>query len=224
MYKIIILFFLSITFLYASNPIVYAVLGDKIYNNLDNIKKLTTIGDYYLYQDDINKYIVDVENAKAIGFSLDKDSSSKIRKEYLKQLRKLSLENDYYMRLAETSFKASIENGNSLLFKKIINSGLIDTKENKKVILDYYFAHQNDLNATGVIASYLQEDKDLKAKREAEAKKLITKKMREEQRIKRIRENDKLQQLKLEKQLDKAVEKKKIEIRKEQKQELIKSI
>ncbi|WP_457743637.1 hypothetical protein [Sulfurimonas sp.] len=224
MYKFILFLCLSITVLYASNPLMYAVLGDKIYNNLDNIKKLTTIGDYYLYQDDINKYIVDVNKAKAIGLSLDENSSPKERKAYLKELRELSSENDYYTRLATTSLYTSMQNGNSLLFTKIINSGLINTQENKKVILDYYFAHQNDINTTGVIDLYLKEDKELKAKREASAKKLITKKMKEEQRIKRIRKDDEIQQLKLEKRLDKAVEKKKKEIRKEQKKELLKSI
>jgi hypothetical protein len=226
MYKLFVLPLLFVTFLYSSsiNPTAYATLGDKIYNNVANIKKLTTIGDYYLYVDDINDYLKRVREVKQEGLALTDNSPLKAKKDYLNKLRKLSKENDYYTRLAQTSLESSMANGDSLLFSKIINSGLIDTKAHKKEILDYYFAHSKDINTSGVIQSYLDESEALKRKREAMYKRRMSKKLREEQKIKRLRERDKERQLMLEKKLDTEVKKKKLEIRKEQKEELIKSI
>jgi len=225
MYKLFIIFFFSTLLLSASdNPKAYASLGDKIYDNANNIKKLEDIGDYYLYIDDIEKYLQEVNATKELGYTLDKNSSIESKKIYLNKLRTLSHDNDYYSRMAETSFNSSLRNKDSALFSQVINSGLIDTKKYKKEILDYYFAHSEDINRSGVIQNYLDEDKALQEERERLRKKYKTKKMLEAEKIQRLREQDKIEQLQLEKKLNKAVEKKKIEIREEQKKELIKSI
>ena len=224
MFKLFILLFTLTTLLFSANPKPYATLGNKIYNNANNIKKLTTIGDYYLSVDNINSYLLKVNAAKQLGFALDANSPIKARKKYLQTLRKLSKENDYYTRMARTSLENSIQNGDSLLFSKIINSGLIDTKVNKKRILDYYFSHANDINTSGVIQSYLDENAAIKRKHDAMRHKRLSKKMREEQRIKRLRALDKARQTALENRLDRAVEKRKREIRKEQKEELLQSL
>ena len=224
MFKLFILLFTFTTLLFSANPKPYATLGNKIYDNANNIKKLTTIGDYYLYVDKINSYFVKVNLAKQLGFSLDKNSTPKEKREYLQTLRKLSKDNDYYIRMVYNSFEASMQNGDSLLFNRIINSGLIDTKANKKRILDYYFAHSKDINSSGVIQAYLDEDEALRRKHEAMKRKRLSKKMLEEQKIKRLRERDKARQIGLEKKLNEALEKKKREIREEQREELIKSL
>jgi hypothetical protein len=210
MYKLFVFTFLFTTLLNAANPKAYAVFGDTIYNNIDNIKKLTKIGDYYLYVDDINDYIHRVNEAKKRGMLLDEKSPLSEKRAYLNTLRKLSKENDYYSHMAQTSFINAMQNGDSLLFTKIINSGLIDTKAHKKEILDYYFAHSKDINTTGVIQTYLDENREMQ-RREALKRKRLSKKEREEQRIKRLRELDKKRRLELEQKLDKAVKKKKEE-------------
>ena len=224
MFKLFILFFTFITLLFSANPKPYATLGNKIYDNANNIKKLTTIGDYYLYIDKINNYLLKVNVVKQLGFSLDANSPIKVRKKYLQNLRQLAKENDYYIRMANISLDNSIQNRDSLLFSKIINSGLIDTKTNKKRILDYYFAHANDINTSGVIQFYLDENAAIKRKHDAMQRKCLSKKMREEQKVKRLREEDKARQTALVNRLDRALQKRKREIRKEQKEELLKSI
>lgn len=224
MYKFLIIFFLCFSSLYAINPKAYASLGDKIYNNAQNIKKLTSIGDYYLYSDDINAYLKKVTLAKQKGLMLDANSSADERKKYLATLRQLSSLNDYYVHMAETSLKNSIANQDSLLFSKIINTGLIDLKAHKKEILDYYFAHSNEVKADGAIKEFLDKSSELKRKRKEQERKERLKKLHEQEKIQRLRQRDKKRQLELEEKLDKAVEKKKMEIRKEQKEELIKSI
>jgi len=224
MYRFLILFFLCFSLAHAVNPKAYASLGDKIYSNAQNIKSLTTIGDYYLYVDDINNYLQRVNIAKQEGLMLDINSSLKEKKEYLSKLRKLSLLNDYYVRMAETSFENAIANQDSLLFSKIINTGLIDIKKHKKEILNYYFTHSKEVETTGIIKTFLDESSALQRKREALERKNRSKKLHEQEKIKRLRQRDKKRQLELENKLDQAVEKKKMEIREEQKAELIKSI
>jgi flavorubredoxin len=128
------------------------------------------------------------------------------------------------MRAVQNSFKEAIRDNNNTMFMQVVESGLIDPQKHKKEILDYYFAHASDLNATGTIKKLLDENKELKAKQARLRKRALNKKQREEEKIKRIREKDRLEHAKLEKKLDEAVERKKIQIRKEQKEELIKSI
>ena len=224
MYRFLILFFLCFSSLYAVNPKVYASLGDKIYDNVQNIKKLTAIGDYYLYADDINAYLQKVDATKQEGLLLDENSSTNDRKMYLAKLRDLSSSNDYYVHMAETSLKNAIANQDSLLFSKIINTGLIDLKAHKKEILDYYFAHSNEVKADGTIKEFLDKSSKEQRLREEKERRERLKKLHEQEKIQRLRERDKKRQLELEKSLDKAVEQKKMEIRQEQKEELIKSI
>jgi len=224
MYKLLLLFFTYVSLVYGANPKAYASLGNKIYDNVNNIQNLTKIGDYYLYVDEINDYIRRVRIAKEKGFQLEKESSLQERNNYLKTLRKLAQDNDYYTRMAKTSLENAIKNGDSLLFSKIINSGLIDTKANKKRILDYYFAHKKDINATGIIQHYLDEDRALQRAQEEKNRLKLSKAQREALKIKRLRLRDKKRQEALEKKLDAAVKEKKLEIREEQKKELLKSI
>jgi len=221
MYKLLLITLFT-TILSASYPKIYAALGDVIYKNVDNIGKLVTIEKYSIYKDEIEKYVAEVQKTKELGFTIESKQTEGVnkKKEYLMSLRKLSKQNDFFVRSAEDNYKSAIENENSQLFSEIINSGLVDTQEYKKEIIDYYFAHSEDINATGVIQGYLDEDAKLKVKRDAEAAKYKTKKMREAEKIRRIRENDLEAQRKLEEKLQEEVNKKKLEIRKNQKIEL----
>jgi len=221
MYKILIISILA-TLLSASNPKIYAALGDVIYDNADNIEKLQNLEVYSDRASEIKEYIEEVNSTKEIGFKIELDRVKPDKKEYLIKLRELSKLNDSFVRSAKANYKNSLKNNNSLVFSQMINSGFIDTVKNKEEIIDYYFLHSDDINASGVIQSYLDEDIRLKAKRDALAKKYKSKKMREAEKIKRIRENDKEAQEKLEKMLQDEVNKKKIEIREHQKKELTK--
>ncbi|MDQ7042565.1 MAG: hypothetical protein Q9M34_03440 [Sulfurimonas sp.] len=219
MYKLILITLLT-TFLSANNPKPYAVLGDVIYDNLSKIESLKQLDTYKLYENDIDEYVKKVSDAKKQGFSLEKSSTSKERKEYLNKLRKLSKTNDYFLRSINSQYKESMKNSDYELFSEIINSKLIDTEANKKEIIDYYYKNKEFINSEGVIDEFLKEDARLKALKEAQKKYYKTKKQLEAEKIKRIRENDKTQQKKLEAELQNDLNKKKEEIRKTQKREL----
>jgi len=203
-----------------NNPKVYAALGDVLYNNLPKIEKLKDIKTFDPFLSEINRYARDLLKLKKQGFAIEHGDKSIDKKQYLNKLREFSKKNDAFVSSARSSFKSSLENEDSETFEKIINTGLIDTTRNKEQIIDYYFAHQEDVNASGVIQSYLDADAKLRAKREAKRKYYKSKKQLEAQKIKRIRENDKLKQAALEKKLDEEVIKKKKQIRQEQKKEL----
>ncbi len=222
MYKILLLLLLSLT-LYAQNPKAFSALGDIIYNNVGKIEKLENIDDYEIYKKKIQEYVIEVKKVKKDGFALDERINDNKMK-YLNKLRKLAQTNDFFVRSAKRNLDLAIENENSKLFSQIINTGLIDEKQSKNKIIDYYFAHSNEVNASGLIQKYLDNDKKLRAKKEYKKSLLKSKKWREMQKIKRIRKNDKLQQEKLEQQLNQEVQKKKLEIRQEQKRELSKTI
>jgi len=222
MYKIFLFFLLSIV-LYAQNPKAFSALGDIIYNNVDKIQKLENIEDYAVYKKKIQEYVTDVKKLKSDGFALDEGIYTK-KMQYLNELRKLSQTNDFFVRSVKRNLDLAIENNNSKFFTQLINAGLLDEKKSKNKIIDYYFAHSNEVNATGLIQKYLDEDKKLRAKKEYKKSLLKRKKLRELEKIRRIREKDKLEQQKLEEQLNKEVQKKKLKIREEQKKELSKTI
>jgi hypothetical protein len=219
MNKILIITFL-VTLLNASYPKLYSALGDIIYDNVDKIEKLQNIKEYDVYKKEISDYVAEVQKTKEKGFEIISSDNKEDKKAYLTTLRKLSKQNDFFIRSVQSNYRKSIENEDSQLFSKLINSGLLDTQEHKQEIIDYYFEHEEDINATGVIQSYLDADAKLKSKRDAQAAKYKTKKMREAEKIKRIRKNDIEAQKALEKKLQEEVNKKKLEIRQNQKIEL----
>lgn len=221
MYKILIITLLT-TLLNASYPKVYSALGDVIYENAEKIEKLEDIEIYSIYKVDIEKYVTEVNKTKEEGFTLESAADKEAQKAYLTSLRALSKQNDFFTRSAQSNYKNAIKEENSFLFSQLINTGLIDTQKHKEEIIDYYFKHAEDINASGVIQSYLDEDALLKEKKDAQSAKYKTKKMLEAEKIKRIRQNDIDAQKKLEKKLQDEVNKKKLQIRTDQKKELTK--
>jgi len=224
MRKYFLYFLLLTTLLFAQNPIAFAALGDVIYDNVDKIEKLKNIDEYKIYDEKIDKYVADVKKAKEEGFALENGSTAVTRKAYLNKLRTLVKTNDFFVHSVEASYDAAKKNQNSRLFSQIINSGLLDTETRKKEIIDYYFSHAQDMNTTGLIQSYLDEDAKLRAKKEAQQKRYKSKKEREAERIRQIRENDKREKERLEKKLQEELQEKKLEIREYQKEELNKTI
>lgn len=220
MYKLLFLLFLLFTSLYANNPRPYAALGDTIYNNVAIIKSLKKLDVYKVYKNDIDAYLAAVADAKELGFLIEQGKATDKKKEYLNRLRKLSKSNDYYLRSIRTVYDNALKEKNFKLFSAIINGHYIDTQKNKQEIIDYYFAHQEDINSSGVIDSFLEEDAALKARKEAQRKRYKTKKQLEEEKIKRIRERDRANQERIENELEKELEQKKLNIRETQKKEL----
>ena len=200
-------------------PNVYAALGDVIYTNVENIVKLKELDAFKSFSEKINNYSKNVEKSKAIGFDIESGNKNIDEATYLETLRTLSKENDYFIRSVNSAYKSSLDKQDNKLFLDTVNSGLIDTEKHRDQIVEYYLKHSKDINASGVIQKYLDEDAKLKSKRKSYSYEKA-KKLRDEAKIKRIREEDKRKQAQLEKELTEEVKQKKIEIRENQKREL----
>ena len=220
MYKILLLIPLLTALLLANNPRPYAALGDVIYDNAKYIEKLQNIDSCQVSKVEIQKYLKDVNKTKKYGFELEAHKANRDKKVYLNRLRELSKINDDYVRRVKAGYAISMKTDNYQLFSQVINSGLIDIKEKKLEIIDYYYKHRDDINATGVIGDLLDEDAKLKARKEALRKQRKTQKELEAEKIKRIRENDRREKERLELELQRNLEKEQERIREEQKKEL----
>ena len=221
MIKVIILALLA-TFLIAGNPKVYPALGDVIYDNVEAIEKLKDIPAYAQFKRNIDLYVKKVYEIKDIGYAIESGNKTNNKKDYLQKIRTLSKTNDFFHRTVMNSFNSSITSEDNELFTEIINSGLVDTQKYKAEILEYYFVHCAEVNATGVVQQFLDEDETLRKKNEASKKVVVTKKELQEAKIKRIRQKDKEQQELIKKSLEEELLKKKRNIRKEQIKELSK--
>jgi len=224
MYKIILLTILT-TFLLSQDslnpyPKPYAALGDVIYHNVDKIEKLKNINGFEFFKGDIESYVSEVEKTKEDGYQLEKNQSRISKKEYLNRLRTLSKKNDFYLRTIKSGYLSSMKSNNYEQFSQIINSELIDVNSSKRVIIDYYYEHEDDINASGVIETFLDEDARLKALKDAQRKKYKSKKTLQEEKILRMRKNDEEAKIKLENKLQDDLVQKKLEIRENQKKEL----
>ena len=214
--KIIIIITILSSFLLAQNPTVYSALGDVIYDNSSNIKELKDLPVYKDSKDKIQTYLKEVQDTKVYGFDVQNEKEGADKIKYLSKLRELSKTNDFFVRSVKNNFKASIEDDNNTLFLEMIENKMLDTEKYKNDILNYYFAHSDDINATETIQKFLNEDKS-KAKRALYKK---SKSKRQEEKIKRIRENDRIKQERIKKTLEEEVAKKKKEIKEEQMKKL----
>ena len=211
--------FLSLTLL-AKTPQVFSALGDVIYNNSSKIEKLSLIKEYTNDKDRINKYIQDVNKTKKDGFLIEEGDKTIDKKKYLSALRYLSKINDYFIQSAKENFRQSLKEENNLLFIQLVNSGLINTIKHKDIMLKYYYDHKQDINASGVIQSYLDEDQALCDLHEKQRRNRKTKATLQKEKIERIRSKDKKEQENLERKLNNELTTKKLEIRKTQTDEL----
>ncbi|EQB39221.1 hypothetical protein M947_07010 [Sulfurimonas hongkongensis] len=214
MVKRLILLLLA-TFL-SANPKIYSALGDVIYNNVEIIESLKKISEFKEQEAQIDEYVKSVYAAKEMGFSIEEGTQEIDKKKYLKTIRELSKINDMFFRLAQNMYKESIEQENTLLWSKLINSGLIDTQKHKDEVLEFYFEHSKDIDEEGVIQKFLDQEKKLKTKSTKKNDDLLMKKEAQEEKIKRIREKDKLKQEAIQKALEEELKKKKTQIRSNQ--------
>ncbi len=204
------------------NPDVYAALANVVYDNVANIEKLQEIPRYSKHIEKIQVYVDDVNETKKIGYSIEKGNNNISKDEYLTQIRSLSKRNDEFKREAVSSFKSSISYKDNEFFSQMINSGLLDTQKYKSEIMDYYLDNANQIDATGVIQGFLDEDELLKKQAEASKKVVVTKKQIQDAKIKRLRQNDKNKEEKIQQELESELNQKKDEILQEQRDNLSK--
>lgn len=148
------------TMLWAKNPIVYASLGDFVYNNLEKIMSLQYIPEYNQYKEELREYKKDVFKAKEYGFSVENKLVKYDKLVYLQTLRSLSKKSDFFLRDVQLQFKKSIATNNSKLFNQLINTGLIDIELYNDQIIAYYSTHIDEIDGSEV--TILKKSNELK--------------------------------------------------------------
>ena len=130
-------------------PNIYAALGNVIYKNIDNIVKLKELDAFKSFSEKINSYSASVKKSKAVGFDIESGNKNVDEATYLETLRVLSKENDYFVRSVKSTYKLSMQKQDSKLFLQTVNSGLLDTDKYRDQIIEYYFAHSEDIKRIG---------------------------------------------------------------------------
>ncbi len=226
MYKLLFILLL-LTNLYSKtdnvtqNPVVYAVLGDTIYNNVKKIQSLKKLQEFQVYLDEILPYVQEVKETKAMGYKIEEGDASISKSEYLAKLRKLSKTNDFFVQEVRRNFKHALKNEDNKLFVHSVDSGLVDVKRYEKDIRKYYYAHEDEIEEYGDILSMIVNG--YKSKSKKKKKKVyhcLSKKEIQDAKIKRIRQKDKKKQEALYRALEAELINKKVNIRKVQKKEL----
>lgn len=214
-----------VTFLYSQTPKVYTQLGDEIYGNAPKIEELKTVKEFAQYNSEIDVYLNRVEKAKSYGTEVEKKDGSADKDIYLEDLRELIKTNDFFKKLVLDFFQESIQKQESLLFVRMINSGLMPVAAYEEQIMRYYKEHADEINKEGVIATIIekydaQEQKRIAAQKSREATYYETKKETEQEKIERLRKADFEKKEALRKALEEEEAKKKAEIIQKQKEEL----
>lgn len=217
------LFILPLLFIFsfAQNPAVYALLGDVVYDNVSDIKKLSDIPAFSQDKEKISEYTLQCEELKEKGFSIESGDTKYDKLTYLNELRRLSKLNDEFIRLANSKFRESMENNDTQTFKELVDLKIVNKPSQKEKLREFISTHEAELQDTQYYATYIDDlEKDkieqarLKKMREAQAKK------NKYSNIERIRNSDKKRQESLQKELQQMVNEKKKEIYKQQKEGL----
>jgi hypothetical protein len=218
--KIILLITILTLQLFATNPKVYSALGDKLYNNADNIQSLTKHKNFINEKDKIEEYVVVVKVLKGIGFNIDNGDFSVTKEEYLAKLRKLAKTNDYYVMRVKRLFLNSLDKEDSELFLNMIKTGLVNTQRYKSDIKKYYYNHKDAIDINGTIIEEFVAEDESKKKKQKPKYKGPTKEEVQKANIERIRAKDREKQEAIAKSLEEELKMKKEKIREDQKKEL----
>ena len=216
MFKLFLLSVISV-FLFAQNPSIYALLGDVIYNNANEIKELTKVSSFENEKKDIEDYIDKTEQVKQIGFLIDSGDGNYSNREYLKDLRELSKENDKFVRLVNSKFIDAIDNNDTSTFVQLIDLDIVQKEKSIEKVKSFIRAHEGDVNSTEY---YLQYKDALQTEKIEQNKAQKTSNNEKMSQIERIREKDKKRQKALQEELEKMMKDKKKQIYKQQKDAL----
>jgi len=220
MKSLLFLFFL-ITTLFAVNPKVFPQLGDRLYNHMYGMERLREIEEFAPYRVELDHYILELQKAKQKGFDIEYKRSNDAQG-YLKLLRQLAKQDQFYVKKAYEVYHKSMKNKEFDLFRDIVNSRLIDIEEEKKKILDFYFRHKQQIKlGEGTILASLVHEEELRRKPKHSAE--YYKKLREAQekrKIERLRQKERMRMEQRKKALELELKRKKERIRQEQLKQL----
>ncbi len=152
MFKLFLIIFFSLQ-IFAStsiglNPKSYALLGNVIYNNTQDLEKLSQLSSFQDKKLKINDYILRCNKCKSEGFLIDNGDKKYNSNEYYNKLRTLSIENDLYIKLANDKFFEAIESENTKLFIDLVDLSIVDKENISDKLKDFIALHVRELKET----------------------------------------------------------------------------
>ena len=134
-------------------------------------------------------------------------------------MRSLSKEHAHFIRIAKERLEYAMEEGNYPSFSYLVETGLIDIKENEKII-GFYEAYRDDNNISRLdeYLNILQMQRSLEEKEKVRRKSGY--KSYKQRRLDQIHERQKVKKEAREQEIDEEMEQKKLEAHRQQKEAL----
>ena len=207
--------------LYAQAPRIYASIADPIYKNFSSIASLSMLEVFANDKERISAYIQRTVEAKIAADAIAEEREGAMdKREYLKILRSLTKEYDYFMAKANRQFRHAMNRDDYETFAFLIKTGLIDIELFEQDILKYYTSGQKCMPIEEI-------DMFITYKEKGEERVLMRQQIRQqsyrqykENRIERFRAQDRAEKAAYEKQLREEAEQTKAKVRAELKSEL----
>ena len=213
--------FLSLS-LYAQNPTAFAALGDVIYNDVakfEQLGKLEAMRDYRAMIDD---YVKTADKCKKMGFDIDTvDTADKtaVSKNYLKELRALSIDHDAILLKARERFEEALQDEEGETLTGMIALGAVNPEDYKSQLIQYYEEYGEEQNLSVIEPLYRAHEANLASESNTtKAESYETSRSRE--LIERMRATEKAKKESLERAVEEEKMRGKEKVMQEQKKEL----
>lgn len=207
---------------WAENPKPYASLGDQIYDDMESFSYLVDTGVLEDYRARVQKYLKKCEIIKVQGFALEnKKSDPEAGRAYLKRLRALNQEYEFYLNTARQMFDRSMQEKDYDTFSKLIKSGLIDIEPDIDHIIGFYRIYNKgeSLEEIEHYIAYRKKARALHAKEAAKRKELYSSYRTE--RIAQVKKRQAEEKERFRKAVNAETERKKQELHRKQKKEML---
>ncbi|MBU1626414.1 hypothetical protein KKB18_03520 [bacterium] len=176
---------------YAQNPVIFAALGDVIYNDVDKFGKLSNLPAMRDFKPAIDEYLILADKSKKMGFAVDSNDGSGDAKVYLKELRSLSTKHDTIVLNARKRFEEAIQDQDSETMSSMIKIGIVNPKDYKNQLIQYYEDYSEDQNLSVIEPLYKEYKFKLSCEENASKSGAEAAKNAEAEVVNRMRATDK---------------------------------
>lgn len=206
----------------ADNPKIYSGLGNVIYDDMESISRLSDIKAMAKYNDSIAAYLEKCRAVRKSGFALEKNQPTPAEtKAYLNSLRSLEKEHAYFLRLTNSALLQTIQNNDYNGYSELIKSGLVDIEKNSEDIVGFYLQNRNEYNALAEVEDFMRYQEELqKRENQEEARRHSLYRSYKQQRIRQIHKRQAEKKAAITKSINDERERTKMEVYKQQEEEL----
>ncbi len=155
-----------------ANPVIYAGLGDVIYDAMPKMAQLANVGAMAHHRENILQYLKKCEAARERGYALDKEGDDASRKAYIETLRALNGQHEFFIRTAHAALNQTIIDNDYQGFSALIKTGAIEIDRDPDQIVGFYELKRGESRLAEIEdylnyrAALVAHEKEEKAKRQ----------------------------------------------------------